>query len=198
MDRGGAWANIGVDVMQAVTPTQLQPGMGLRPGGERPDLEPFVIASFAAMYGAARRFSESGVGVVVDVGHHDAYSQPLGILRRSAEQLVGIPVLFVGIRCSVEVILVRRRATWGDEPTRDAFQRVQAWEEAVHDPGIYDVEVDTSVMWAEKCADEIERRLAAGPGTALERAARGASNLTVARRPLPTARNRLPPVRRRS
>jgi len=171
MDRGGAWANLGVDVMQAATPPQLQPGMGLRPGGERPDLEPFVVASFAAMYGAARWFSESGVGVVVDVGHHDAYSQPLGILGRSAQQLAGVPVLFVGIRCPVDVLVARRRATWGDEPTSEAFQRVQTWDEAVHRPGIYDVEVDTSVMSAEECADEIARRLAEGPATAFERAA---------------------------
>lgn len=171
MDRDGVWANLGVDVMQAATPPALLPGMGLRPGGERPDLEPFVVASFAAMYRAARSFSESGVGVVVDVGHHDAYSQPLGILRQSAQLLIGLPVLFVGIRCPADVLVARRRATWGDEPTPEAFEHVQRWEQAVHRPGIYDMEVDTSVMSADQCADEIERRRAQGPGTALERAA---------------------------
>jgi chloramphenicol 3-O phosphotransferase len=171
MERDGVWVNLGVDVMQAATPPNLQPGMGLRPGGERPDLEPFVVASFAAMYRAARSFTESGIGVVVDVGHHDAYSQPLGILRHSAEQLAGLPVLFVGVRCPADVLVARRRATWGDEPTLEAFERVRRWEGAVHRPGIYDIEVDTSVMSPEQCADEIERRRALGPGTAFERAA---------------------------
>ena len=35
------------------------------------------------------------IHVVVDVGHHDAYSVPLGILSNSARQLQGVPVLFV-------------------------------------------------------------------------------------------------------
>ena len=130
-----------------------------------------MVASFAAMYAAARSFSESGVGVVVDVGHHDAYSQPLNILPHSAQQLAGLPLLFVGIRCPADVLVARRRGTWGDEPSAEAFERVQRWEEAVHRPGIYDVEVDTSVMSAEQCADKIDRRRAQGPGTAFERAA---------------------------
>jgi chloramphenicol 3-O phosphotransferase len=30
MERDGVWANVGVDVPQAATPPNLQPGMGLR------------------------------------------------------------------------------------------------------------------------------------------------------------------------
>ena len=171
MDGDGVWVNVGVDLLQAATPPRLLPGIGLRPGGERPDLEPFVVASFAAMYGAVRSFSESGVGVVVDVGHHDAYSQPLGILRRSARQLGGLPVLLVGVRCPADVVVERRVATWGEERTPQAFELVRIWEEAVHRPGIYDVQIDTSVMSPERCAHAIERRRLKGPGTALERAA---------------------------
>ncbi len=33
------WLNLGVDAFAGVTPRQLRPGIGLRPGGERPDLE---------------------------------------------------------------------------------------------------------------------------------------------------------------
>ena len=171
IDRDGAWVNVGVDMMQAATPPRLLPGMGLRPGGERPDLEPFVVASFAAMYGAVRSFSEAGVGIVVDVGHHDAYSQPLGILRRSARQLAGLPVLLVGVRCPVDVVVERRVATWGEERTPQTFERVRIWEAAVHRPGIYDVQVDTSVMSPEQCSTAIERRRLKRPGTALETAA---------------------------
>jgi len=46
---------------------------------------------------------------------------------------------------------------------------VLAWQQAVHTPGIYDVEVDTSVLSPEACADAIHRRLAEGAPTALDR-----------------------------
>ena len=38
----GVWINHGVDASMAATPDGLLPGIGLRPGGERPDLEPDV------------------------------------------------------------------------------------------------------------------------------------------------------------
>ena len=54
---------------------------------------------------------------------------------------------------------------------KSAVARALMDRDGVHRPGIYDMEVDTSVMSADQCADEIERRRAQGPGTALERAA---------------------------
>jgi chloramphenicol 3-O phosphotransferase len=47
----GPWLNLGVDVFsQFVTPPRLRPGMGLRPGGDRPDIEELIPALFAAFY----------------------------------------------------------------------------------------------------------------------------------------------------
>ena len=43
---------------------------------------------------------------------------------------------------------------------------VVRWERAVHDPGIYDLEVDTSTASPEACASVILRRLAEGPPVA--------------------------------
>jgi chloramphenicol 3-O phosphotransferase len=43
------------------------------------------------------------------------------------------------------------------------------WQREVHDPGIYDLEVDTSVLSPDECATAIARRLAQGPGTAFDR-----------------------------
>ena len=49
---------------------------------------------------------------------------------------------------------------------------VRRWQEAIHDPGIYDLEVDTSVMTPEQCADAIAAALAAPPRpSAIERLA---------------------------
>lgn len=166
----GPWINLGVDAIQAATPQRLLPGMGLRPGGERPDLEPFVVAAFEAVYAAVRSFSAAGVGVVVDVGHHDDYSQPLRILERCARQVEGRPVLFVGVRCTLETAMARRLATWGTSATPEQLRR---WDQAVHVPGSYDVEVDTSALTPDSCAEVIERRLAEGPSTAFFRAIRG-------------------------
>lgn len=39
----GVWMNVGVDHFMQMTPKRYRPGIGLRPGGERPDLEPFAV-----------------------------------------------------------------------------------------------------------------------------------------------------------
>ncbi|MEQ7124285.1 chloramphenicol phosphotransferase [Actinopolymorpha sp. B11F2] len=169
----GVWMNLGVDTFKRMTPARFQPGLGQRPGGERPDLEPLVVTLYRGMYEAIARHSRLGVNVVVDAAHHDAYSVPRGILGASAHQLTGLPALFVGVRCPVEVVLERRRATWGGVgyaqggTVRDP---VKLWEQAVHEPGVYDLEVDTSVLSPEESADQIRRRLDDGsPPSAFDR-----------------------------
>ena len=166
----GVWMNLGVDRFMAMTPARYHPGIGLRPGGERPDLEPLVRTLYAAMYESIAAHSRLGLSVVTDIDHHDCYSTPLGILPDCARRLAGLPALFVGVRCAVEVIVARRRATgWHTAAEEaEALRRAQMWEDAVHTPGIYDLEVDTSVLSAEECAARIAERLASGEaGTAL-------------------------------
>ena len=149
-----------------MTPARFMPGMGLRPGGERPDLEPLVATLYGALYESIATHSRAGLNVVVDVGHHDAYAVPRHILPGCARRLGGLPVLFVGVRCPVETIMERRRATgWkvggaADEPVP---RPVLLWQKEVHTPGIYDLEVDTSVLSPEECASAIRRRLDHGP-----------------------------------
>jgi chloramphenicol 3-O phosphotransferase len=46
---------------------------------------------------------------------------------------------------------------------------VRRWQREVHVPGVYDLEVDTSVATPEECAEAIRERLLAGPPTALDR-----------------------------
>jgi chloramphenicol 3-O phosphotransferase len=161
----GVWMNLGVDRFKPMTPERYQPGIGLRPGGERPDLEPLVVLLYRALYAAIAQHSRLGLNVVVDVGHHDAYAIPRGILPSCARQLAGLPAWFVGVRCPLEVILERRRATWPERFAADDSvpQAVYLWQQAVHEPGIYDLEVDTSVLSPQECADVIRQRLTAGP-----------------------------------
>jgi chloramphenicol 3-O phosphotransferase len=169
----GVWMNLGVDRCKPMTPDRYQPGIGLRPGGERPDLEPLIVLLYQAMYAAIAAHSRLGVNVVVDVGHHDSYSVPRGILYNCARQLQGLPVLFVGVRCPLPVIMERRRATWGAGPAAGGVPApVRLWQDAVHVPGIYDLEVDTAALNPQACADLIRRRLEQGPpATAFQRLA---------------------------
>ena len=161
----GTWMNLGVDGFMRMTPDRYQPGIGLRPGGERPDLEPLVVAMYRGLYESIAAHSRQGLNVVVDVGHHDAYSVPRGILPDCARQLDRLPVLFVGVRCPIDVIMERRRATWGVSGPDDGSVPlpVLRWQEAVHTPGIYDLEIDTSELSIEACSEEIRRRLSEPP-----------------------------------
>ena len=163
----GPWMNLGVDTFKEhATPKRYSPGIGLRPGGEREDIERLVPVLYAAMYESIAAHSRLGLNVVVDVGHHDAYATPRKILEDCARRLDGLPALLVGVRCPVEAIMERRRSTgWSkgepaDSPVTDA---VQLWQREVHVPGIYDLEVDTSLLSPEECADVIRRHLDDGP-----------------------------------
>lgn len=164
----GAWMNLGVDVFsQHVTPPRYRPGIGLRPGGERPDIEALIPALYAALYDSVAAHSRHGLNVVVDVDHHDAYSRPLNVLPDAARRLAGLPALLVGIRCPVEVIMRRRDA---GQPGRDGRyetsgpggevpEPVLRWQRHVHQPGIYDLEIDTSVVTPAAAAALIRERL---------------------------------------
>jgi chloramphenicol 3-O phosphotransferase len=108
------------------------PGIGLRPGGERPDLEDLVV------------------------GQHEAYSKPLHILRDSARRLAGLGVLWVGVRCPIGVVWQRREESWGqtrDTADEELLAAVERWQHEVHAHGSYDLEVDTSVLTPAQCAE---------------------------------------------
>jgi len=170
----GNWINLGVDAQNRSLPDALRPGIGLRPGGERPDLEPMVVALYLALYDSIAAHARQGFDVVADLGHHDSYSTPLGILPSCARRLAGFDVLFVGVHCPIEVIMARRNA----DPQGGFYaagngvpEPVRRWQEAVHLPGIYDLTVDTGAMTPADCVAAIAQALAAGPGQAFRRLA---------------------------
>jgi chloramphenicol 3-O phosphotransferase len=171
----GLWMNLGVDGFMRMTPARYLPGMGLRPGGERLDIEPLVQTLYRALYESIAAHSRLGLNVVVDVGHHDAYAVPRGILPECARLLGGLPVLFVGVRCPLDTIMERRRNTgWTTGRPADAPvpRPVRLWQREVHIPGIYDLEVDTSMLGPKACAAAIRQRLDQGPlPTAFQRLA---------------------------
>ena len=179
----GPWMNLGVDVFSGcVTPPRYRPGMGLRPGGQRPEIEALIPALYAAFYDSVAAHSRQGLNVVADVGHHDAYSTPLAVLPDAARRLRGLPALLVGVRCPLEVIMARRDAGHpGREghyltsgPGGEIPEPVLSWQRHVHQPGIYDLEIDTSAVPPEAAAELIRDRLAGPPPSAFrELAAEG-------------------------
>ncbi len=165
------WINLGVDTYMEATAERYRPGIGLRPGGERPELEPIVRRMFEALYASVAAHARVGLDVVVDVGHHDGHSAPMAILPQVSPFLAGLPALLVGVRCPIEVIMARRdvvdparRARYlTSDPTGEVPEPVRRWQEAVHEPAIYDFEVDTSTMTPEAWAASIRKHLATGP-----------------------------------
>jgi chloramphenicol 3-O phosphotransferase len=163
------WLNLGVDVfVRHVTPRRLQPGIGLRPGEPHHPAVPYIPMLYAALYDSIAAHSRLGLNVVVDVGHHADYQH---VLVDCARRLEGLPVLFVGVRCPIETIMERRNA---GQPGREGGYAVgtpddpipgpvRRWQAAVHVPGIYDLEVDTSELRPQDCAGLIHRRLMDGP-----------------------------------
>jgi len=159
------WLNLGVDAAADWLPARLRPGIGLRPGGERPDLEDAVVRLYRALFDAVAAHARLGLNVVVDVGLHESYSRPLPVVHDCAQRLAGLPVLFVGVRCAPDVIWQRRAETWGQEresADRSLLDAVARWPEAVH-AFRYDLEVDTSASSPAESAERVLRRLQNGP-----------------------------------
>jgi chloramphenicol 3-O phosphotransferase len=88
-----------------------------------------------------------------------------------------LPAYCIGVRCPVEVIMARRYADPGggggqdgryvtSEPDGSIPDVIFRWERAVHNPGTYDLEVNTSTEAPEACAAAILRRVREGPPVA--------------------------------
>jgi chloramphenicol 3-O phosphotransferase len=112
-----------------------------------------------------------GLNVVAGLGHYD-----MTALVDCARRVDGLPAILVGVRCPIEVVMERRSAApSGKYAVAEADGSIPApvlrWQEQVHVPGIYDLEVDTSGMSPDECAEAIRNRLDAGSFTAFHRLA---------------------------
>ncbi len=90
----GPWMNLGVDAYNGVTPERYLPGIGLRPGGERPDLEELVPFLYAALYESIAIHAGLGLNVVADLGHHDSLFAAARHPRRLRPQARRLPGSF--------------------------------------------------------------------------------------------------------
>jgi len=111
------------------------------------------------MYRAIAALATSGLDIVVDDVVFDRRALAAAVLA-----LVDLHVLFVGVRCPIEVAVQREQAR-GDR----MLGLVQAHYYTIHTHGVYDLEVDTSLLRPEECAYIIQQRLEHGPSpTALQ------------------------------
>ncbi len=162
----GIWINLGVDNYMKTIPQSLQPGIGLRPGGERPDMEPAIHLMYRALFESMAAHGRLGLNVVADLGLHAMYAQSLDPLNLCAQALGGLDVLLVGVGCPIETVMERRIATWGKGYEADGSvpAPVMRWQRAVHAGRIYDLELDTGSSTPEQCAQAILERMAAPHG----------------------------------
>lgn len=159
----GVWLNVGVDAFMHASPDRYHPSIGLRPGCERPDLEPLVFAIYESLFESISVVSRSGIHVVVDVSLHDSYATLKAVPSTCLRRLEGLPLFIVGVKCPVEVLEARRSASGRaqeEEDRKAVMQRLALWDREVHRCLSYDLEVDTSILDPEECAKAIRARLA--------------------------------------
>ena len=105
---------------------------------------------------AAASFAREGNNLIID----DLCLEP-EYLHDYMRALEGLDVLFVGLRCPLDVLAKREAERFGRFPGTAIRQ-----DERVHQLAVYDLEIDTSTVSAELGAQTILDRLSQGPGTA--------------------------------
>lgn len=115
-------------------------GLRIGPGG---------VKLLAGMYRSVAALAAAGIDVIVDDVLHDER-----LLRSAVEALADLPVLFVGLHLPREVAEWRERDR-GDRGPGGAA----AFYDLVHAHGIYDLELDTSVLSPQTCALQIKEAL---------------------------------------
>jgi chloramphenicol 3-O phosphotransferase len=111
------------------------------------------------MHQAMAALSRAGIPLVAD----HVLVEPAWVLDL-AEALDGLPAYLVGVRCPLEVLEDRERSR------KDrTLGQARAQFPLVHAHGVYDLEVDTSLLDPEACAAWIIARMESGPPQALRR-----------------------------
>lgn len=105
------------------------------------------------MYHAAAALALTGNDLILDDVIFDSE-----VLREAVNVLYTFNVLFVGVRCPLEVAEQRERER-GDR----MLGLVKSDYDRVHAHGIYDFEIDTSTLFPTECAIQIKNRLVNGP-----------------------------------
>jgi chloramphenicol 3-O phosphotransferase len=155
-----SWLILGVDHAMAALPESLKPGIGLRPGGERPDFEPIVEQLYRAHFRSVRGYVQLGFHVLVDLSLHNRYASELRPTRILYQELAEVQPYLVRLRCDATALMQRRvesgyNADW--DITQPIPEPVVGWQLALDEIGPFDLELDTTVCRPDECALEILR-----------------------------------------
>jgi chloramphenicol 3-O phosphotransferase len=98
-------------------------------------------------------------------------------VRECAELLGDLPAYLIGVRCPLAVLEARERSR-----KNRTLGQARAQFDVIHAHGVYDLEVDTSVLSPLECAQQIKARLLNGaPPGALKRLRYRGHDVTVLR-----------------
>jgi chloramphenicol 3-O phosphotransferase len=125
-----------------------------------PKAGPAGIRIKAAMYGAVAALARAGQPVIVDDLVYEA-----DVMRAAVEAFSELDVLFVGVRCPLEVAIRRERERGARVPGG-----ARTFHDLVHTHGVYDLEIDTAAHTPEESATVIKAALLENwPRTAVRR-----------------------------
>lgn len=160
----GAWLGVGIDTVVFALPKRYlnqplwsevfryvdaEPGAGAPFRIETGDLGQQLVDGLHRM---VTSLADAGLSVIVD----HVLLDPDWVVDL-ARRLAGHEVLFVGVRCPRDVVVVRER----DRNDRTIGQAL-AQIDVVHRAGGYDLEVDTSVLSPEAAAEVVAGAVEAG------------------------------------
>jgi len=159
------WLEMGIDRFAYALPGRVngQPSWPLLFAYVRPDGRsdgPFTIETtalgqrfIAGMHATAAALAESGLNVIVD----HVILEP-GWVAEMRRLWASFDVLFVGVRCPLDVVLERERSR--EDRT---IGQAEAQFDVVHRWTTYDVEVDASILTPAEAASRIVDALGALP-----------------------------------
>jgi chloramphenicol 3-O phosphotransferase len=160
----GAWLGVGIDTVVFALPrayldaprwAEVFRYVPAEPGAEAPfriETGELGLRLVDGLHRTVASLADAGLSVIVD----HVLLEPRW-LPDLAGRLAGHDVLFVGVRCPLEVVVERERAR------RDrTIGQAAAQFDVVHRAGGYDLELDTSVLPPEAAAEAIAATLADG------------------------------------
>ena len=152
------------------------------PGPARMGFGPAGIRAVSAMHEMIAAASNAGQDIVVD---HLTFVDP-PVLQDCVWRLRDVPVLFVALKPPQEILakrlatrtfpippsVIEAMAELGEDALAEIGARLQAcipwFYDAAYANDVYDLVIDLSCFTHDEVCEQIERRLAEGPGTAFD------------------------------
>ncbi len=144
------WLLLGVDDLIAAMPRRPDEALIAFPADGTVAVGPGFRRLESAWYNGMAAMARAGAGVIVD----EVFLEGAASQARLGQALMGLDVLWVGVRCDPAVAAAREAA----RPDRVPGMAI-AQAEIVHRGVNYDIEVDTTSTPARECAERVKARV---------------------------------------